>query len=330
MTNPPGGRGVTGLPVRRLIAADLPQCSALAVDRDWEPTPDRWRLLYELGEMYGVDDPDGGLAGAVALIRYGPGLASIGKMLVARRHGRQGLGGRLMRHAMDQAGDTVICLLATEYGRPLYERLGFRAIDRSVRYIGSLTASQPDPAKAGQAAPREVSAADLPGIAELDRRSFGADRGALLTALPRLADQFVVSDLVVSDGPAVRGFGAAWRSADTLTIGPVVGRRAGRGHHADRQPGRRVGPAGPDRGAGPAPRPGQLGGGPRAHGARRGHVHGPRRRPAGGARARLPPGQHGPVLTGARLVSGGSYSGEMSKSQPGGPDRARREQSCGR
>jgi GNAT superfamily N-acetyltransferase len=217
VTNPPGGRGVTSLPVRRLTAADLPACSALAVDRDWEPTPDRWRLLYELGEIYGVDDVGGGLAGAVALTRYGPELTAIGKMLVARRHGRQGLGGRLMRHAMDQAGDTVICLLATEYGRPLYERLGFRAIDRSVRYIGPLAPGDPDPAQAGQAAPRDVSAADLPGIAELDRRSFGADRGALLSALPRLADQFVVSD-----GPAVRGFGAAWRSADTLTIGPVV------------------------------------------------------------------------------------------------------------
>jgi GNAT superfamily N-acetyltransferase len=218
VTNLPGGRGVTGLPVRRLTAADLPACSVLAVDRDWEPTPDRWRLLYELGEIYGVDDPDGrGLAGAVALTRYGPGLASIGKMLVAKRHGRQGLGGRLMRHAMEQAGDSVICLLATPYGRPLYERLGFRAIDRSVRYIGPLAAGEPAPAEPGQPAPRAVSAADLPGIAELDRRSFGADRGALLTALPRLADRFVVSD-----GPSVQGFAAAWRSADTLTIGPVV------------------------------------------------------------------------------------------------------------
>ncbi|MGH3395374.1 MAG: GNAT family N-acetyltransferase, partial [Streptosporangiaceae bacterium] len=162
MTNLPGGRGVTGLPVRRLTAADLPACSVLAVDRGWQPTPENWRLLFELGEIYGVDDPGGGLAGAVGLTRYGPGLASIGKMLVANRHGRQGLGGRLMRHAMGQAGDAVICLLATEHGRPLYERLGFRAIDRFVRYIGPLAADQPGrgepgPAQAGPAEPREVS-----------------------------------------------------------------------------------------------------------------------------------------------------------------------------
>jgi predicted N-acetyltransferase YhbS len=214
VTIPPGGRGVTGLPVRRLSTADIEACAVLAVDRDWEPAPEKWRLLFELGEVYGVDDTGGGLAGAVALTRFGPGLAAVGKMLVARRHGRQGLGGRLMRHALDQAGDTVTCLIATEYGRPLYERLGFRAIDRSVRYIGSLAPGPPD---LGAPELREVRAADLPGIAELDRRSFGADRGALLAALPRAADRFVVSD-----GPAVRGFAAAWRSADTLTIGPVV------------------------------------------------------------------------------------------------------------
>jgi len=205
---------IPGQPVRRLTAADLEACTVLAVDRDWEPAPEKWRLLFELGEVYGVDDPVGGLAGAVALTRYGPGLAAVGKMLVARRHERQGLGGRLMAHVLDQAGDTVTCLIATEYGRPLYERLGFGAIDRSVRYIGPLAAGEPDPAGPGL---REAGPADLAGLAGLDRRSFGADRGALLATLPRVADRFVVSD-----GPAVRGFAAAWRSPDTLTIGPVV------------------------------------------------------------------------------------------------------------
>ena len=158
MTSQPGGRGIAGQPVRRLTIADVEACSVLAVDRDWEPAPEKWRLLFELGEVYGVDDPAGGLAGAVALTRYGPGLAAVGKMLVARRHGRQGLGGRLMAHVLDQAGDTVTCLIATEYGRPLYERLGFGAIDRSVRYIGPLAAGQPGPAGPGL---REASPADL-------------------------------------------------------------------------------------------------------------------------------------------------------------------------
>ncbi len=175
MTNLPGGRGVTGLPVRRLTAADLPACSALAVDRDWEPTPDRWRLLYELGEIFGIDDPDGGgLAGAVALTRYGPGLASIGKMLVAKRHGRQGLGGRLMRHAMEQAGrhghlpaghrrTGGRCTSGWGSG-PSTGRCGTSARSRRV----SRTRRRPR-----QPAPRAVSAADLPGIAELDRRRSG-------------------------------------------------------------------------------------------------------------------------------------------------------------
>ena len=204
---------VTGLPIRRLTAADVPACTALAVDRGWEPAPEKWRLLLELGEVYGVDDADGGLAGAVALTRYGPGLVAIGKMLVAHRRGRQGLGRRLMTYALDRA-DTVTCLLATEYGRPLYERLGFRAVDRFARYIGPLA---PGGRPGARPAPRQATTADLAGMAELDRKAFGADRGALLAALPRLADR-----VVVSDGPAIRGFAAAWRSADTLTIGPVV------------------------------------------------------------------------------------------------------------
>ena len=65
------------------------------------------------------------------LTRYGSDLAAIGMMLVADRHGRKGLGGRLLRHALAQAGDAVVYLTATAYGRPLYERLGFRAIDSS-------------------------------------------------------------------------------------------------------------------------------------------------------------------------------------------------------
>src|ERR1700735_3929262 len=103
----PGERAVAGLPVRRLSPADLAACVELTVDRDWPPEPDKWRLLFAVGEVYGVDDPAGGLAGTVVLTRYGPGLAAVGMMVVASRHGRRGLGGRLLSFALEQADGAV-------------------------------------------------------------------------------------------------------------------------------------------------------------------------------------------------------------------------------
>ena len=103
----PGGVAVSDVPVERLSAADQADCLALADDRGWPPEPDKWQLLFEVGEVFGIRDPAGGLAGAVALTRYGPDLAAIGMMLVAERHGRQGLGRALMTHLLSEAGDEV-------------------------------------------------------------------------------------------------------------------------------------------------------------------------------------------------------------------------------
>src|SRR5581483_930457 len=82
------------VPIRRLGPADLDACAALAVSRDWGPERRKWSLLLEAAEPYGIDAPDGSLAGAVVLARYGPALASAGMMLVAEKFSRQGLGGR--------------------------------------------------------------------------------------------------------------------------------------------------------------------------------------------------------------------------------------------
>jgi predicted N-acetyltransferase YhbS len=75
-------------------------------------------------------------------------------MVAATRHARQGLGARLMRCALEQAGDAIVYLTATSDGRPLYERLGFAAIDSSVSYRGRLAASAPRSGRRGAAAAR--------------------------------------------------------------------------------------------------------------------------------------------------------------------------------
>lgn len=198
-------------PVRRLDVAELQDCLDLGTSRGWAPEAHKWRFLFEVGEVYGIDAPDGGLAGAVVLTRYGTELAGIGMMLVAERFGRQGLGTRLMNHALDEAKTASVWLTATNNGRPLYEKLGFRAIGVCSMYLGDFDV-------AGPMTSRPASTKDMPAILDLDAEVFGASRADVLTRLPRFAEQ-----IRVVDGPdGLLGYAAAWRNVGSTVIGPVV------------------------------------------------------------------------------------------------------------
>jgi len=212
-------------PVRRLGPQDLKRCVALSVDRGWSPEKRKWALLLEAAEAFGVDAPDGGrgsgaLAGAVVLTRYGADLASVGMMLVAARHGRRGLGRALMTHVLAEAGDATVTLFATDLGKPLYERLGFRAIRRNATFTGPFQAGPRGPASDNSKMRTRpaVDDADMAAILEVDKAAFGADRSHLLTRLPAFAEQL----LVLETGDGVSGFAAAWRNDTATVIGPVV------------------------------------------------------------------------------------------------------------
>ncbi|HYO72269.1 MAG TPA: hypothetical protein VEU33_39975 [Archangium sp.] len=70
--------------IRRLTLDDLPACLALAVKRDWPPDELKWRMILELGTGFGVDSPDGGLAGTVLVTPHGREAASIAMMVVSQ------------------------------------------------------------------------------------------------------------------------------------------------------------------------------------------------------------------------------------------------------
>jgi GNAT superfamily N-acetyltransferase len=215
MSRPASLIPVTELPVRRLTETDRPALVELCADRGWLGESGRWRLLLAIGEVYGIDDPAGGLAGSVVLTRYGRRLAAVGMMVVASRHGRRGLARRLMRHVLALAEGATVYLTATDQGRPLYDQLGFRAVDSSVTYGGMFA---PDPAVAGTASGpvRPVTAANLAALTAEDASVFGADRRHVLAELMTFADSFLMLDSPAS------GYAAAWTKDGTRVIGPVV------------------------------------------------------------------------------------------------------------
>ncbi len=197
------------LPIDRLTPEDLDACLVLAESRGWRPERLRWELLFAVGELYGIRAPDGGLAGCVSLARYGTGLAAVGMMLVAERFERRGLGGRLMEHVLGAAGDATVFLYATRFGRPLYERLGFRVVGAATTCVGPFTGAAPG-------GTRRATEADLDAILALDAAAFGADRAALLRGFFGFAELRVLGD------GTVRGYGAAAPHAGVTTVGPLV------------------------------------------------------------------------------------------------------------
>ena len=197
--------------IARLGAEDLDACLQLAADRGWQPERRKWALLFDVGEVYGIRDPAGGLAASVTLTRYEPHLAVVSMMLVASRFGRRGLGRRLMTHVLAQAGDATVFLYATPLGRPLYEQVGFRAIAGTTTCVGRFTG-----APAGGTRPAQER--DRDAILALDAAAVGADRSDLLTRYFRLAEQLRVLEL---DG-AVCGFAAAAPNVDAVVVGPLI------------------------------------------------------------------------------------------------------------
>ncbi|MGP3980708.1 GNAT family N-acetyltransferase [Streptomyces sp. KR80] len=214
---------LTTFPIRRLSRTDLPRCLDLAADRGWTREDRTWQLLLTAGTGYGIDDPDGDrLIGSIVLTRYGQDLACASMVLVAERHARQGLGRRLMTHALAEAEGTPVFLFSTDCGRPLYERLGFTPVSRSTTRAGRF---RPEPRAAE--ATRPATAADLPAILRLDAEVFGSDRMHLLTRLPAFVEQVRVAE----NPRGVTGFAAAWRDAHHTVIGPVVAQDTATARH---------------------------------------------------------------------------------------------------
>lgn len=169
----------------------------------------KWRLLLELGGGYGIDDPRGGLAATVVISPVAARLAAVGMLLVAPQHAGQGLGRRLMRHALQVAADSTVYLYATAAGLPLYTRLGFRTVDEVVSHTGPYRGPPP---RAGDV--RRARAGRLTEVAGLDVRAFGADRSAVLRRMFDLAQR-----VVVVPGS---GYAAGWRNLGSFQVGPLV------------------------------------------------------------------------------------------------------------
>ncbi|WP_028549957.1 GNAT family N-acetyltransferase [Paenibacillus sp. UNC451MF] len=141
----------------------------------------------------------------------------VGPIIVDASSRGQGLGSLLTKTIMEglQAkGCRTLLLIATEFGKPVYEKLGFIG---DSRYCFLKAEQQADfEAYSGSIPLRAAHPSDLPMLSELDQRAAGERRISVLEKLLQNNGGWVVPR---EDGSGIRGYylhGAPWGS------GPIV------------------------------------------------------------------------------------------------------------
>ena len=172
-------------PIRVITAADIAAAMRLKETAGWNQTEDDWRNLLQLAPegCFGIE-VDAKLAASTTAVCFGQDLAWIGMVLTHPENRGRGLARRLMEHALQYLKGRAewIKLDATDMGRPLYEKLGFREECKIERW------SRAGNSRVGFSL-RGNSVPLSRRIEKLDREAFGADRGRLLSILAQIECQ---------------------------------------------------------------------------------------------------------------------------------------------
>ncbi len=193
-----------------MAAADIEPASAAILADEWGDRRAWFEYVVASPTVHGfVAEADGEIVGTGVAALHGP-VAWIGTIWVRSTSRGRGLGAALTEAAMDAAeaaGCVTQLLVATDVGRPLYERLGFR-IHTWYRTMERQGVDGSPPRTV-----RPFEADDLQAMVDLDRLATGEDRGAALAAFAAPATTRVLVDQDTLRGFVVR---APWGGGATV------------------------------------------------------------------------------------------------------------------
>jgi predicted N-acetyltransferase YhbS len=174
-----------------MLASDIAPATQVILDGGWgDRTPFFEWAVRQQGCSPLVAEEDGRVVGTGVATANGR-VGWVGAIFVAVDRRRNGVGSALSAavvEELERLGCVTQVLIATDEGRPIYERLGFAM---QTRYVRMTAPSEPPPADDGMVRP--YAPADFDAIAALDRAATGEDRAALLVAFADPATARIVT-----------------------------------------------------------------------------------------------------------------------------------------
>lgn len=204
-----------GVNYRKFRRSDVAAAHRLSLAVSWPHRLEDWELVQRLGSGYVAEDR-GGIVGTVLFWKHDRRSASLGMVIVSPARQGKGIGRKLMSMALADLDGRAVLLNATRAGQPLYERLGFKAIDQVEQHQG-MANNVPVGALARGERLRPVGASDAPHLVSLATRAAGMSRARVV---PRLLE--VAEGIVLDSGGEPTGFAFFRRFGRGYAIGPVV------------------------------------------------------------------------------------------------------------
>ena len=194
----------------QLTSADAPSLLELSESIGWPHEIGDWQTTLAASQVFGHRAADGKIVSSSSIYSFGPTLSALAVVLVREDFRRQGLARAAVLKCLDQVAGVPQILVATPFGEPLYQSLGFKAVEQIVRLIALQGTSLPV-----TGAIRAMTDADLPRVLELDREIYQADRSQVLRHRWKQTE----GGVMFADGS-----GYAWKIPQRggLVLGPVV------------------------------------------------------------------------------------------------------------
>ena len=202
----------SALHVSPVQPVDLDAVTELVKALRWPHRREDIGLFMRLGAGHTAKDDAGALQGVALWWAFEPAAGRLGLVMVSPDSQGRGIGRRLVERILDDAGERSMMLLATEAGKPLYDKLGFRTVGACRQYQGTYE-GRPLPA----ADIRPATPNDMPAILALDQTAFGAGRTDALAALREIGRV-----AVIDGGDGITGYAIERMFGRGTVIGPIV------------------------------------------------------------------------------------------------------------
>ncbi|MEC3469406.1 GNAT family N-acetyltransferase [Bacillus tropicus] len=224
--------------VERLKKENIEDIVALSSYIGWDYNRAEVETIFNSGIVYGVWNEGGKLIASAAIILYGEAFASIGMVIVHPDYKGRGIGKAITSSCMNSvSARTPIMLIATEEGKPLYEKLGFRSVSYVSKYICN-SYNADDHCVGNENYMMNYEVGDLEKIIKIDGYAFGTNRKEFLKKRIMQSEQCIV---VKDKEQSVLGYGLSIQTPENKIIGPIVAKNdemamrivhdLARGHH---------------------------------------------------------------------------------------------------